>query len=150
MSTLQDQLKQIASALDDLRVSPADGPETRKALDGLFRRTHNLKAAAAADGLHELSHAAHELENVLHSLRTGSSTLNDQALQQLSEKSAAISDSLPVVPAEIWNSLKAEERHALSQAVKEGANLFLIQTSFDVADFDQRFQRLKEILSSTG
>ncbi len=150
MSTLEDQLKQITCALEDLRATPFDGPKTRKALDGLFRRTHNLKAAAAADGLHDLSRAAHELENVLNSIRTGSTPLNDHALQRLTEKSAVISDSLPSVPAEIWNSLKAEERHALSQAVKEGANLFLVQTSFDVADFDQRFQKLKEILSSTG
>ncbi len=150
LSTLEDQLKQITSALDNLRATPADGPETRKALDGLFRRTHNLKAAAAADGLEELCQAAHELENLLHSLRTGSSTLNDQVLQQLTEKSAAISESLPIVPAEVWNSLKAEERHALAQAVKEGANLFLVQTSFDVADFDQRFQKLKETLTSAG
>ncbi|HKU74361.1 MAG TPA: ATP-binding protein [Pyrinomonadaceae bacterium] len=150
MSALENQLKQIISALEDLRATPADGPETRKTLDALFRRTHSLKAAATADGLHDLSRAAHELENVLHSLRTGSTTLNDHTLQQLDEKSAAISESLPVVPAEIWNSLKAEERHALSQAVKEGAKLFLVQTSFDVADFDQRFQQLKEILSSTG
>jgi two-component system chemotaxis sensor kinase CheA len=150
LSTLEDQLKQITSALEDLRATPADGTETRNALDSLFRRTHNLKAAAAADGLHDLSHAAHELENVLHSLRTGTSTLNDHALRQLSEKSAAISDSLPLVPADIWNSLKTEERHSLSQAVKEGADLFLVETSFDVADFDQRFQKLKEALSSTG
>jgi chemotaxis protein histidine kinase CheA len=150
LSTLEDQLKQITSALEELRATSADGPKTRKALDGLFRRTHNLKAAAAVDGLHDLSRAAHELENVLHSLRTGTSTLNDHALQQLTEKSAAISESLPLVPAEIWNSLKAEERHALSQAVKEGANLFLIQTSFNVADFDQCFQTLKEILSNSG
>ena len=150
MSTLEDQLKQITAALDELRASPAAGPETRRALDSLFRRTHNLKAAAAADGLHELSRAAHDLENVLHSLRTGSSTLNDRVLEQLTEKSAAISANLPIVPAEIWNSLKAEERHSLSQAVKEGADLFLVETSFEVADFDQRFQKLKEILSSTG
>lgn len=150
MSTLEDQLKQITSALDDLRANPADGPDTRKALDSLFRRTHNLKAAASADGLTDLSRAAHELENVLHSLRTGASNLDDSAVQQLTEKSAAISESLPLVPAEIWNSLKAEERHALSQAVKEGADLFLVQTDFDVADFDQRFQKLKEVLSSTG
>jgi two-component system chemotaxis sensor kinase CheA len=150
LSTLEDQLKQITSALDDLRASAADGPETRKALDSLFRRTHNLKAAATADGLNDLSRTAHELENVLHSLRTGASTLDDRALQQLTEKSAAISESLPLVPAEIWNSLKAEERHALSQAVREGADLFLVQTSFDVADFDQQFQKLKEVLGSTG
>jgi two-component system chemotaxis sensor kinase CheA len=147
LSTLEDQLKQITAALDALRANHADGPETRKALDELFRRTHNLKAAARADGLHDVSSAAHELENVLHALRTGSSSLNNQVLELLTEKSAAISESLP---AEIWNSLKPEERHALSQAAKEGANLFLIQTSFEVADFDQRFQKLKEILSSAG
>jgi two-component system chemotaxis sensor kinase CheA len=150
LSTLEDQLQQITSALDDLRASSADGPQTRKALDSLFRSTHNLKAAAAADGLHDLSRAAHELENVLHSLRTGTSTLNDNVLQQLTEKSEAISESLPLVPAEIWNSLKAEEKHSVSQAVKEGADLFLVQTSFDVADFDQRFQNLKGSLSNAG
>ena len=150
MSTLEDQLKQITSALDDLRANRAGGPETRKAIDSLFRRTHNLKAAAAADGLHDLSQAAHELENLLHALRTGTETLNDRTLQQLTEKSAAISESRPLVPPEIWNSLKAEERHSLSQAVNEGADIFLVQTSFDVTDFDQRFQKLKEILSSTG
>jgi len=147
LSTLEDHLKQITSALDDLRANHADGPETRKALDSLFRRTHNLKAAASASGLNELSRAAHKLENVLHSLRTGASTLDDRVLQQLTD---TISETLPPVPAEIWNSLKAEERHSLSQAVKEDAELFLVQTSFDVADFDQQFQKLKEVLSSTG
>ena len=147
MSTLEDQLKQITSALEDLRANHADGPETRKALDSLFRRTHNLKAAASASGLNDLSRAAHELENVLHSLRTGTSSFDDRVLQQLT---GAISEALPPVPAEIWNSLKAEEKHALSQAVKEGADLFLVQTSFDVADFDQQFQKLKVVLSSTG
>ena len=147
MSTLEDQLKQITSALEDLRANHADGPETRKALDSLFRRTHNLKAAASASGLNDLSRAAHELENVLHSLRTGTSSFDDRVLQQLT---GAISEALPPVPAEIWNSLKAEEKHALSQAVKEGADLFLVRTSFDVADFDQQFQKLKVVLSSTG
>lgn len=150
MSTLEDQFKQITAALDDLRAHPTNGPDTRKALDSLFRQTHSLKAAATVDGLNELSCAAHELENILHSLRTGNTTLNDQALQQLTEKSSAISESLPLVPAEIWNSLKTEEKHTLAQAVKEGAEIFLVQTSFDVADFDQRFQSLKKILSSTG
>jgi two-component system chemotaxis sensor kinase CheA len=136
LSTLEDQLKQLTAALDALRVSRVDGPQTRKALDDLFRRTHNLKAAAAAEGLHEVSSAAHELENVLHSLRTGTSTLDDHVLQQLTEKSTAI--------------LRAEERHSLAQAVTEGANVFLVQTSFDVTDFDQGFQKLKQILSNSG
>ena len=150
MSTLEDQLKQITEALDDLRAHPTNGPDSRKALDSLFRQTHSLKAAAAVDGLNELSSAAHELENILHSLRTGNTTLNDQALQQLTEKSRAISESLPPVPAGIWSSLKTEEKHTLAQVVKEGAEIFLVQTNFDVADFDQRFQSLKRILSSAG
>src|ERR1041384_1095237 len=31
-----------------------------------------------------------------------------------------------------------------------GARLFVVQTSFDVADFDRQFQSLKETLSRTG
>jgi two-component system, chemotaxis family, sensor kinase CheA len=150
LSTLEDQLNQITAALDDMRAHPTSGPDTRKALDSLFRQTHSLKAAAAVDGLNELSRAAHELENILHSLRTGNITLNDQALQQLTEKSREISESLPLIHAEIWKSLKTEEKHTLAQAIKEGAEIFLVQTNFDVADFDQRFQSLKKFLTSSG
>ena len=145
MSEFENQLEQIKVALADLRATSAGGAETRKQLDSLFRRVHNLKATAAADGLKDLSHAANELENVLHALRTGKSTLDDNLLQQLTEN---LSESL--LPREIWSSLKAEEKHALRQSVKEGANLFLVQTNFDVADFDRQFQKLKERLSSTG
>ncbi|HKP83368.1 MAG TPA: ATP-binding protein, partial [Pyrinomonadaceae bacterium] len=60
----------------------------------------------SANGLNNLAAAAHEFENVLHSLRT--------------------------------NPLTA------------GARLFIVQTSFDVADFDRQFQSLKETLGRTG
>jgi len=148
LSELENQLDQIRTALADLRATAGNGVETRKQLDSLFRRVHNLKAAAAADGLNELSHAAHELENVLHALRTGQATLDANVLQQLTETSTTFRDNL--FPRKIWDSLKAEEKHSLRQTVKEGANLFLVQTSFDVADFDRQFQILKERLSSTG
>ncbi|HZI46703.1 MAG TPA: Hpt domain-containing protein, partial [Pyrinomonadaceae bacterium] len=107
MSDLEDKLEQIKIALAELRANSADGSTTRKQLDSLFRQVHSLKAAAAADGLADLSRAAHELETVLHSLRTGESTLDDRVLQQLSE-------SLPsdLVPHDIWHSLKAHEKHA--------------------------------------
>ena len=85
MSDLKDKLEQIKTALAELRASSSDGPTTRKQLDSLFRRVHTLKAAAAADGLTDLSLAAHELENVLHSLRTGESTPDSHLLQQLGE-----------------------------------------------------------------
>ena len=135
MSDLEDKLEQINTALAELRATNSDGPATRKQLDSLFRQVHSLKAVASADGLTDVSHAAHELENVLHALRTGESTLDSQALQQLEETYAA---------------LKAEEKHALKQSLKEGAKLFLVQTSFDQADFDQQFQDLKAKLDRDG
>ena len=146
MSDLEDKLEQIKTTLAELRSSTADGPATRKQLDALFRQVHNVKAVAAADGLTDLSRAAHELENVLHSLRTGESTLDNHVLQQLGE---ALVETLPL-PGEISNSLKPEEKHALKQSLKEGAKLFLVQTSFDQSDFDQQFQNLKARLSRDG
>ncbi|HSE17153.1 MAG TPA: ATP-binding protein [Pyrinomonadaceae bacterium] len=145
MSDLKDKLQQIKNALAELRAFAAGGPETRKQLDSLFRQVHSLKALASADGLTDLSRAAHELENVLHSLRAGESTLDNHTMEQLAE-------TLPsnLVPHEIWNSLKAHEKHALKQSISEGANIFVVDASFDVADFDREFQKLKEKLSSEG
>ncbi len=146
MSDLEDKLEQIKTALAELRASTADGPATRKQLDALFRQVHNVKAVAAAYGLTDLTRAAHELENVLHSLRTRDSTLDNHVLQQLG---AALVETLPL-PHDISTSLKTEEKHALKQSLKEGAKLFLVQTSFDQSDFDQQFQNLKARLSRDG
>ena len=103
---LHGQIQQILIAIEELRAAGDDGARKRKLVDTLFRHVHNLKAKASANGLNNLAGAAHELENVLHSLRTRSLT--------------------------------------------KGARLFLVQTSFDVADFDREFQSLKEVLSRTG
>ncbi|HKY45264.1 MAG TPA: ATP-binding protein [Pyrinomonadaceae bacterium] len=96
----------IFSAVKQLREVAGDGPAERKVVDALFRHVHNLKANASANGLNELAAAAHEFENVLHSMRT--------------------------------------------RAMAGGARLFQVQAIFDVADFDQKFQSLKETLSNTG
>ena len=148
---LEDKLKQIKTALAELRTAP-DGPATRKQLDSLFRHVHSLKAAAAADGLTDLTRAAHELENVLHSLRTGESTLDGDVRQQLSETSAAFAETIlnDLVPYDMWVSLKAHEKHALNQSISEGAEIFVVDATFDVADFDREFPKLKEKLSSDG
>ncbi len=145
MSDLEDRLEQIKTALAELRTTSSDGPASRKQLDSLFRQVHSLKAVAAADGLTDLSRVAHELENVLHALRTGESALDNQALQQMT---AALSESL--VPHDLWNSLKAHEKHALQQSISEGAHIFVVEASFNVADFDLEFQKLKAKLSSEG
>jgi len=146
LSDLEDKLEQIKTTLAELRASTAGGPATRKQLDALFRQVHNVKAVAAAEGLTDLSRAAHELENVLHSMRTGESTLDNDVLQQLAE---TLFETLPL-PADISASLKTEEKHALKQSLKEGAKLFLVQTSFDQSDFDQQFQNLKARLGRDG
>jgi chemotaxis protein histidine kinase CheA len=149
LSDLEDKLEQIKTALAELRATSGDGPATRKQLDSLFRQVHSLKAAASADGLTGLSRAAHDLENVLHSLRTGASTLDSHVLQQLTE---TLSESLPgdLVSPDMWNSLKPHEKHALKQAIREGANICVVEASFDVAGFEQEFRKLKEKLSSVG
>ncbi|HEU4510131.1 MAG TPA: ATP-binding protein [Pyrinomonadaceae bacterium] len=131
---MDTKIEQIVSAMKELREVGDDGPRARKLLDALFRSVHNLKARAAADGLTSLATAAHEFENVLHSLRTGSV---DAAVRE-------------AIPDDVWNSLKQEQRHALQQSLAEGARLFLVHASFDVADFDREFQELKKRLSETG
>jgi len=136
LSDLEDKLEQIKTSLAELRTASSDGPTTRKQLDSLFRQVHSLKAIAAADGLADLSRAAHELESVLYSLRTGESTFDNRTLQQLTETSATLSECVPI-PDEFSSSLNPQEKHALRQSLREGAKLFLVQTSFDQADFDQ-------------
>lgn len=109
MST-DPQIEQIFHAIEQLRAAADDGPRKRQLLDSLFRHVHNLKARAAANGLNNLAAAAHEFENVLHTIR----------------------------------------KDALEHSLTDGARLFQIDASFDVADFDREFQRLKETLCRTG
>ena len=124
----------IFTAVEQLREVAGDGPATRKVLDALFRHVHNLKANASANNLNDLAAAAHEFESVLHSMRTGAAD-------------PRVSD---VIPAEVWSSLKQEQKHTARQALSEGARLDIVEASFDVADFDQEFPKLKETLSKTG
>lgn len=128
------KIEEIVKTVEELREAAGDGPRTRKLLDALFRLVHNLKAQASANGLNDLATAAHEFESVLHSLRTR----NADALAN------------NTIPADIWNELKADQKHTLQQAIAEGASILVLQPSFDVADFDRRFQSLKETLTKTG
>ena len=124
----------IFTAVEQLRKVAGDGPATRKAVDALFRHVHNLKANAAANGLNDLAAAAHEFENVLHSIRTGAAD-------------ASVSNA---IPRDVWTSLRPEQKSTLTQSIAEGAKLFLVEASFDVAHFDREFQNLEQTLSKTG
>ena len=125
--------EKLFNALAELRDAVGDGPRERTLLDSLFRQVHSLKANALANGLNDLAAAAHEFENVLHAVRTGNQTPLSTA-----------------VPSDIWNSLKQEQKHTVQQTFAEGARLFIVQASFDKADFDQKFQSLKQTLSQAG
>lgn len=78
-----------------------------------------------------------------------------QKLQSLSEPESPgtrieVEVVLNAIPIEIWEALSAEEKHRLEQAVGDGASLFLITTGFDIASFDQLFQKLKNKLNERG
>ncbi len=57
---------------------------------------------------------------------------------------------LHAVPGDIWEALSELEKHRLEQSVGEGANLFLVATRFDITNFDQLFQTLKDKLTEKG
>ncbi|HEX7294777.1 MAG TPA: ATP-binding protein, partial [Pyrinomonadaceae bacterium] len=63
---------------------------------------------------------------------------------------AKIESIMSALPSDLRQSLTDEEKHKLQASVGEGANLFLISTSFDVVDFDRQFQDLKDRVNRTG
>jgi len=159
---LRDRLDQIFATISELREAAADGPKSRQLVDSLFRTVHSFKAAALAEGRNELTKTAHDFENLLHSLRTGRITLNDEVLRAIDETAAALRDgsqsaslNLPklndetsttdALPPEFAN-LRDEERHRALAALREGSNLYMMEAVFEVSDFDERFRQLKERL----
>jgi len=58
--------------------------------------------------------------------------------------------SLAAAAHEFENVLHALRKDSVQQSLAEGASLFLLQTDWDVNDFDRQFQSLKEKLSQTG
>jgi two-component system chemotaxis sensor kinase CheA len=156
LSELEDKVEEVFATVEELREVAGDGPATRRLLDALFRTVHSLKASATTNGLGNLAAAAHEFENLLYALRTGKSAVDNDAFQGLGKHARSLFKSLTddkpsaTIPAEIWSTLKEAEKHTLKQSVAEGATLFLVQTRFDVTDFDRQFQSLKDLLSQTG
>jgi len=54
------------------------------------------------------------------------------------------------LPADLWQCLGAEEKERLGQLVEQGAHIFIVETKFNVADFDQQYYNLKEKLAAHG
>ena len=137
------RLTQISAMIGQLRAS--SGKNRRELLDSLFRSVHSLKAAAHLNGLNDLVARAHEFEDLLHALRTGRASLDE--LTDFDPQIAQIED---VIPVDIRGSLKDEERYRLAECLAENANVYLVETNFDVADFDRQFQQLKADLNKIG
>jgi two-component system chemotaxis sensor kinase CheA len=165
---LKNRVEQIDATIRELRQNAGDGPKTRQLLDSLFRSVHTFKAAASAQGLDDLSRTAHEFENVLHSLRTGILTLDDEVLRALDNAAVAMredgsqaasvnclrelnhqtpeSHELPTV----FANLRDEERHRAAAALREGSNLYVMEAVFKFSDFDERFRQLKQRLEEVA
>ena len=140
----EERLAQISATIEQLRAR--EGKDRRELLDALFRNVHSLKAAAHTNGLTDFAARAHEFEDLLHGIRTGRTSLD-----QLTDfEHPPIPQIETVIPAEIRGSLKDEERHRLAECLAENANIYLVETNFDVSDFDRQFQQLKEELNRTG
>ena len=161
---LHRRVEHISALVAELRQAAASGPKTRELLDSIFRSVHTFKAAAAAEGRNHASSVAHELENLLHDLRTGKRRLDEDVLRVFEDTTAALrGESAPsppprptnqatdvnsvtdVLPGE-FSGLKDEERHRALSAMQEGSNLYAMEVAFAVSDFDERFRQLKERL----
>ena len=54
------------------------------------------------------------------------------------------------IPSQLWEALTDTEKQHVENVVAEGSRLFIVATSFDIADFDAQFFQLKEKLATNG
>jgi two-component system chemotaxis sensor kinase CheA len=119
---LEDRIEQIFDATEKLHEVAADGRTTCELLDSIFRNVHSLKASAAANNLSDLTHIAHEFENLLHSLRVGKLRLNNQVLKAFDDISEAMFSSVqsPTAGIESNAELFARLRSLTETAAENG------------------------------
>jgi two-component system, chemotaxis family, sensor kinase CheA len=144
--SFQERLEKISATIKELHQAAGEGPRTRQLIDSLFRDVHSFKAAASAEGLHDLTHIAHEFENLLHSLRTGKINLDDEVLRACDDTAAALSGDTESFSSDRLHKLTQLRPGAESVAMQARANLYEMEAVFDPADFDDRFRLLKSEL----
>jgi chemotaxis protein histidine kinase CheA len=140
----EERFTQISAKIDQLRTSA--GKDKRELLDTLFRNVHSLKAAAHANGLNDLAARAHEFEDLLHAIRTGKASLDE--LPQFDRPQ--ITPVEKFIPSDVRNSLKDDERHRLAECLAEDSHVYLVETKFEVSDFERQFHQLKQDLNKAG
>lgn len=70
--------------------------------------------------------------------------------RQANKRQEEIEAILNELPHNVWESLNEAEKHKLYETLNEGAALFLVETSFDVANFEEYFDQLRTLLARTG
>jgi two-component system chemotaxis sensor kinase CheA len=163
--------RQLRDLIDRIfrRVHSIKGSAAASRLDPVNQIAHELENVLAAiriggsdfDAalLNTLAAAADALAESLSLAAAGAVPPSRHALfAQLQAASRAITDLprelsqaiLASIPAEIRQSLNEPEKQRLVSAIEEGSLLFVVATSFDLADFDQQFYQLKETLAKLG
>ena len=129
---------EFENALDALRTGKI---EFRAGLFETFAATAealNESVRSAASGSTAPQHS--DLFDQLRAVSQAESARSNRATEALLAK----------LQSDVWRSLNDAEAHRLRSAVQEGSQLFVVQTAFDLSDFDQRFQSLKDKLSVNG
>jgi two-component system, chemotaxis family, sensor kinase CheA len=176
---INELMEQLANHVDELRRTEPDTTLRRKLLADMFRKAHSIKGSAATIGMSQTSAAAHELENLLAAVTAGKAAFDNGALEKMENAARFLSSSLSnpaitvgqallteepiatrdetslddvfdLLPKEIHESLNDQQKHHVAETIAEGKELFVVSTTFDLADFDQQLRRLREQLEETG
>jgi two-component system, chemotaxis family, sensor kinase CheA len=91
---LEEKIDRIFSAVESLRSVSSAGKPQRELVEEIFRDVHSLKASAATQQMEELTHVAHEFENLLHALRIGRIEFDDEILTILEETAEVLFETL--------------------------------------------------------
>ena len=165
---LKTRVEQISTLVDELRQAAGVGRKSRALIDSLFRAVHSFKAAASAEGRHDISSAAHQFETLLQALRSGELALNNHVLEACEQSVAGLlegsviscfdsftiteihkNQSHPLLPEEFAN-LRDEERHRAAITIEEGSNLYVMNVVFEKSDFDTQFRQLEQRLEEVA
>lgn len=148
LAELEERVERIFSAVEELRESAADGRARRKLIDAIFREVHSLKAAAATSGLEGLARISHDFENLLHALRVGRKTLNDELLGVFDETAEALFSSLnphqQPIPSELFQSTTLKSGNSKREAAEVEIALSALPGDLWQSLSDQEKHQLQE------
>jgi two-component system chemotaxis sensor kinase CheA len=130
LETLLDALRLGRIAVDDAVLGILD--DTISQFSVLLRSISRGESPATSRGLIDRIRL---LERRSH----GASALSPRA-----------SRALAAIPDEMARALTEVEERRLHEALGEGAGLFIVKATFDLATFDERFRDLSDVLNETG